>query len=160
VNLEALAAGDTLVDVENHAFSVIVSQDCDLDQDHRARAEGRGAPLPHILFLPAVPVEPFKALLPLGSATWKRVKQNNDPRYHVIQSVIPELDLGGEGLPALGVDFKRCFSVATAEVWFRLREGGARRRCRLSTPWAEHLSSRLAYYLSRVALPQDHEVEE
>jgi hypothetical protein len=44
------------------------------------------------------------------------------------------------------------------EAWaaHRLKLGPTRRRSVLNTPYLEHLSSRFAYFLSRIALPRDH----
>jgi hypothetical protein len=64
-----------------------------------------------------------------------------------------------EGLPELAIDFKRYFTVPTDEVYRRIELGEARRRCLLISPYLEHLSSRYAYFLSRIALPVDHASE-
>jgi hypothetical protein len=37
-----------------------------------------------------------------------------------------------------------------------LSQNGAQRRCRLLVPYREHLQSRLAFYLQRVAIPEPH----
>jgi len=158
LNLAALTEGVFKVDLEPFRFVVLISQDCDLEQDHYARARGSDAGLRDLLFLAAVPLDEFRGLLPAGGDIWKRVKQNKDERYQVLERVPANSDILSEGLPALGLDFKRHFTMLTPEVLFRIREGTARRRARLATPWAEHLLSRFAYYQGRVALPQDHDV--
>jgi hypothetical protein len=39
------------------------------------------------------------------------------------------------------MDFKRYFSLPTEEVYYRI-DSEAKRRCRLVSPYAEHLSTR------------------
>jgi hypothetical protein len=65
-------------------------------------------------------------------------------------------DVMGEGLPELGIDFKRYFTISAAEVYIRLDSNEIQRRCRLVSPYLEHFSTRFAYYQFRVALPADH----
>jgi hypothetical protein len=157
LNLEALATGELRVDLETYRFAVVVNQDCDLEQDHAARALGSADKLlPSVLFLPAVPFEDLRAAL--DRDIWRRIAKNKDERYQFLQRVVAEDDAQNEGLPALGIDFKRCFTIPTDELLFRFREANAWRRTRLTTPWAEQLSSRFAYYYARVALPADHDL--
>jgi hypothetical protein len=52
------------------------------------------------------------------------------------------------------VDFRQYFSLPTEEAYFGAQP--ARRRCRLDTPYAEHLSHRFFSHMARVALPIDH----
>jgi hypothetical protein len=94
----------------------------------------------------------------LSSDQWARVRQNKDERYQFLQKVLPQEDADGEGIPELGIDFKRYFTVPTDEVYYRL-ESGARRRCQMRSPYLEHLSTRFGYYQFRVALPAEHQSE-
>ncbi len=55
----------------------------------------------------------------------------------------------------MGIDFKRYFTIAAAEVYAQLKIK-AQRRCRLRSPYLEHLSNRFGHYVSRVALPREH----
>ena len=87
---------------------------------------------------------------------WDHIRINKDERYHFLQKVEPPDDALGQGLPELGLDFKRYFTVPTDEVYRRVELSEAQRRCFLASPYLEHLSSRFAFYLSRVALPEDH----
>ena len=145
-----------------HPLAVIMTQDCDLERDFFVRclaptvevpAEGL---LPNVLLCPAVTVQELMALTPKGRDIWRRVKDNRDERYHVLQRVEASEDVFGRGLPAMGIDFKRYFTVPTDELYAQL-ELGANRRCVLASPYLEHLSTRFGYFLSRVALPRPHE---
>ena len=53
----------------------------------------------------------------------------------------------GEGMPELGIDFKRYFTIPTDEVYFRIR-AEAQRRSRLRSPYLEHLSNRFYSFQS------------
>lgn len=143
---------------ESHTYAIVVSQDCDLDLDHQAR-NGTVAPdkqLPNILFCRVTTAEILRGSGGVDSGIWKRVKINKDERYHFLQKVDPVEDALGEGLPELGIDFKRYFTIPTEEIYLRLKRAETQRRCCLLSPYLEHLSTRFAYYQFRVALPSDH----
>jgi hypothetical protein len=137
---------------------MILTQDCDLEQDFRARAGQTGADklIPSILFSEVVTAEELRGSAGINSTIWPRVRMNKDERYHFLQKVEQVDDAFGQGLPELGIDFKRYFTLQTGEVYRRIELGEAQRRCALVNPYLEHLTSRFAYFLSRVALPQDH----
>jgi hypothetical protein len=92
----------------------------------------------------------------MSSNIWNRISQNNDERYHFFQAVDQDQDTQGEGLPELGVDFKRLFAIPTDEVYWRISTGEVKRRCLLKSPYLEHFCRRFANFLSRVALPDPH----
>lgn len=75
------------------------------------------------------------------------------------QLCLPMQTSRGEGAPELVIDFKRYFTLPTGELYRWIALGETRRRCRLRSPYMEHLSSRFAYFLSRVALPEDYRSE-
>jgi len=56
--------------------------------------------------------------------------------------------------PELGIDFKRYFTLPTAEVYYQIQRQAARRCC-LRSPYLEHLSTRFHAYQQRLALPED-----
>ena len=60
-----------------------------------------------------------------------------------------------QGLPELGVDFKRFFTIPTDELYVPITSG-AQRRCHLNSPYLEHLTTQFSGFLSRVALPKPH----
>jgi hypothetical protein len=145
---------------EFHPFAVVLSQDCDLDQDWKVRQSAVDDPkaaqrqLPSVLFAQVHDAEELKGRVG-ASDLWKRVKQNKDERYHFLEAVSPNQDALADGLPELGIDFKRYFTIPTDELYRRI-EKGTHRRCRLVSPYLEHLSTRFCYYQFRVALPSDH----
>jgi hypothetical protein len=147
-----------------HPYVLVVSQDCDLEQDHRQRTNTEAPAntsdklMPNVLLVQAVKAQELIAALPKGKDIYKRVIQNKDERYHVLQRVEPHADSTAVGVPALGIDFKRCFSVPTDELYVQL-SSHAIRRTRLYSPYLEHFSKRFADFLNRVALPADHRIE-
>jgi hypothetical protein len=143
------------VELVEHPFAVIVSQDCDLYWDFKARQENRQFSLPSVLFCEVVTAEELRGTPEIKSDIWKRIRQNQDERYQFLQAVPAEKDAQGLGLPELGLDFKRYFTIPTEEVYRQLG-ASAKRRCRLVTPYAEHLSNRFFQFQSRVALPAEH----
>lgn len=147
-----------------HPFAIILSQDCDLLTDFKFREQSNWNVedsshkiLPNILFCETNIVSEFMARVPKGGDIWKRIIQNKDERYHVLENIPQSQDLLGKGIPSLGVDFRRHFSVATDELYVQLKMGTSR-RCRIVSPYLEHFTSRFAAYLSRVALPRDHRI--
>ena len=140
----------------------MLSQDCDLEQDHKSCLQNPEADiraLPNVLFCELEEMAKFRERAKLNSDLWRRAKTNSDERFHCLESVPQTLDSNGSGLPPLGIDFKRYFSVPTGQVYASISLRLAVRRCRLAVPYAEHLSERFAHYLSRVALEEDHDVE-
>lgn len=144
-----------------HDFAIIVSQDCDLSQGffQVKNLTNEFTRLPHVLFCMVTTAEAMRGRpkpAHLVSAQWKNVKQNKHERYHFLQGVGPAQDAESEGLPELGVDFKRYFCLQTEAVYAQIASRKALRRCRLTSPYLEHFSTRFCYYQFRVALPEDH----
>jgi hypothetical protein len=149
--------GAVVFDPVTHPYAIVLSETCDLLQDYRGAAGSTdlmGQGLPNILFCQAETAEQLRGHSG-GTDIWKRIRQNKDERYQFLEKIPSEADRVGEGLPELGVDFKRYFTIATPEVYIRLAQG-TQRRSRLGIPYREHLAFRFAAYQCRVALPRDH----
>lgn len=141
-----------------HPYAVIVTQDCDLEQDARARADehaGKGGLVHSLLLVVASEFENAKDRF-AGSDIRKRARQNKDDRYQFLSPVPAGDDVSGAGIPALVLDFKRLFAYPTPELLGAIERGETRRRTRLFTPYAEHLSDRFGHFVQRVGLPRDH----
>lgn len=146
-----------------HPQAIILTQDCDLDWDFKARAwgeEGNRLQLklvPNVLLCEMIPADTLRGQMRDagvgGSELWKRLTGNRDERYHAFPQAPAGVDKSSEGLPALVVDFKRVFTVPTDELYARLRFG-VRRRSLLQGPYLQHFSARFGYYCLRVALPE------
>lgn len=146
------------VEAATHPYCVVLSQDCDLLRDFEDRKEDRPSPLNGVLIFLARPASDLRDMVK-GSDIRKRIIQNNDERYHVMEATPVDADASGEGIPALVIDFRRFFTMPAKTLYYQCGlEAGAKRRCVLSIPYKEHLQSRLAFYLARVALPSPHSI--
>ncbi len=155
---------DPEIDFITHPFAVLITQDCDLEQDFVVRQQSKenNKLLPRLLFCEAVSAEELFFRVAENKKDWRRlnIPNNKNERFHFLQQVDKESDAEKAGLPEIGIDFKRCFTMPTEEVYRRIEIGEAKRRCYLNSPYKEHLSKRFAYFLSRIALPSDHESED
>jgi hypothetical protein len=143
-----------------HPFAIVMTQDCDLESDFRLQSEGAEAKLQllNILFCEAVATNELKARVPPGKDIWKRVVQNKDERYQCLEAIPSNQDVMAQGVPCLGCDFKRFFTIPSDEVYRRIELQQISRRARLLTPFAEHLLSRFCTFQARVPLPENHDV--
>jgi hypothetical protein len=159
VNIETEELEEPEIIRKKHPYALVVSQDCDLDWDYKARAGLTQSHklLPNILLCEVVTAEELRGNTEINSRIWDSVRNNKNERYQFLQRASIGEDGFSEGLPELAVDFKRYFTIPTEEVYLRTRPGGgARRRCRLISPYVEHFSSRFCYFQSRIALPSEH----
>lgn len=147
--------------VKVHPLAVVLTQDCDLAQDYSARnapaPNSQRLLLPNVLLCEMDLADNMKgggSIAP-GSDIWKRIIQNKDERFHFLTGVDIGCDALGIGTAALLCDLKKIFSVPTDALYQQVSTI-ARRRAVLVSPYLEHLSSRHAYFLSRIALPLDH----
>jgi hypothetical protein len=148
-----------------HPFAVILSQDCDLAQDFAARFGDSAETalkqmIPNVLLCEVDIADNTKTggTIARGSDIWKRIIQNKDERFQYLRGIAADSDAEGKGVPHLLIDFKRTFTLPTEMLYGQL-QGVAKRRAVLASPYVEHLSSRYAYFISRVALPRDHHAE-
>ncbi len=169
INLEDIS-NTNVDDVYNatpivHPYAIVVSQDCDLEQHFNYKFHNRGNlrhDLPSVLFCQAEDIDKFrKSELYRNlfkSRTFEGNFKNNDAfRYHFIQEIPAEFDARNCGLSELGIDFKRYFSMPTAEVYRRIELSHTFRRSILQSPYRDHLSQRFYNFSSRVALPEEYE---
>lgn len=164
LNLESLGSDKPLTEPIIHPFAIVMTQDCDCEQDFKPRKDGitSNATIPSILFCEVVAAEQLRnrdkgnKTIDINSSVWKQVRINKNERYHFLEAIPDTNDSSSEGLPELALDFKRYFTIPTDEVYYRLEIGETIRRSRLISPYLEHLTSRFYYFQSRIALPEDH----
>jgi len=136
-----------------HPLAVVISQDCDLDWDYKWRiAQKGGKEVPSVLLCETVEAQ---QLPNVDTGIWKRIKINKEERYQFFERVPNEHDAVQQGLPEMAVDFKRCFSIPTDELYLQLKSQ-AKRRCLLVSPYLEHFSQRVFCFHARVGLPAEH----
>jgi len=147
----------------NHPYSIVVNQDCDLEQDFKWALDSEGQaksgtrPTPCVLLLEALIRDSMLDTAP-DKHIRRRVKQNQDERYHCLEEIPAPCDAEGAGVPALAVDFKKFFTVPTDELYYEI-QSRTKRRARLNSPYLENFSRRFANFLSRVALPAEEQVD-
>lgn len=143
----------------DHAFAMIVSQDCDLLQDYTGMREEKPSALNSVLLYEMRLFVELPSFFPTAAERKmkNRICQNNDERFQYLCEVPAELDAEGKGLPELIIDFRKFFALPVGELSRQCAlPDGAKRRTRLADLYREHLQSRLAFYMQRVALPVQH----
>src|SRR5713101_584176 len=135
---------------------MVLSQDCDLEQDFKERQkENGGIVLPNVLLCDVFHADVLRAKVRdeenLASREWRVLRQNKNERFQFLNRIAAGEDLKNEGLPPLAIDFRLYFSIRTDEVYRRIGHGTSR-RCRLATPYVEQIADRFSHYLARVAL--------
>lgn len=161
------AFGELKADIVEHRFAVVLSQDCDLEQDFSARRENKDGPSPQqlagqerkklscVLFCDAIPIDELKTRID-DKRVFDFASKNKNERFQFLREVKPEEDARGEGIAGgLGLDFKRYFSLGVEDVYAQVAML-KNRRAVLLTPYAEHLSVRFFEYQLRIALAKEH----
>lgn len=151
-----------VIDPIPHPYAIVATQDCDLDWDFKVRSEIRatgrqilseGKIIRNVLLCEAGIADGFRTLPSVNSELWRQMKKNKHDRYHFLGNVVSGQDLCNEGIPELGVDFKRYFTVPTDELYFGITSKRIKRRCRLVNEYLQQFIQRFYYYQSRVAVP-------
>ncbi|MBX3072877.1 hypothetical protein KF728_12820 [Candidatus Obscuribacterales bacterium] len=152
-----------------HPYAVLLTQDCDLEQDWFARQDLKDEGLNKekkerllarllgsVLFAEATTAQDLKDRIDFDKRVVERFEQNKDERYQLLSPAPKEQDLQAEGFPALGLDFKKYFAIPVDEVYLRVQNGEARRRSALQVPYSDHLSDRFFAFQSRIGLDVQH----
>lgn len=141
-------------------YLVVVSQDCDLEHDFNNRSnpnsQNHDKYLQNILYLPAFVSESFRVgshfesfnlkMESWPSEPWKKIKSNQNYRFHYLERWEPFQ------IPELIIDFKH-YGTISRELLYR-QENKEKYLGTIAELFRENLSSRFAFYLSRVALPE------
>lgn len=152
--------GFELVD---HQRVVILTPDCDLLTDYSARTDPspkdaahqrqrQSRLLQHIQCCDVYEESAIRQARSLSSDLWRRVKRNQDERYHHI----PAGEVAGEeGVqhPGFFLDFKRMFSIPTEFLYRSIEVGGVRRQGIIPSIWVHSLIHRYFAFHSRVGVP-------
>lgn len=149
-----------------HSLMVVMSPDCDLEQDFFVRFpdphaqeqyqpviedESPPAIIPHVLLGDLYEESEIKSRIP-GSDVWRRIRQNQDERYHCLPAASIDNPLQSE-LPALYLDFKKSLSLPTRNLYDGLRVKKVQRIALIPPIYVHQLIHRFYGFLSRVGLP-------
>ena len=136
-----------------HPYAIVVSQDCDIEQDYKARLHEvpEDKLLTHLLFCALFTQEEIRRRNNLKADQWKRIRQNQDERYHyLVEAPIHGTE---DSLPELIADFKTTFSLRIEFVSWSVSTNQAVRKGGLLSPYLEDFMHRLYSFLGRVATP-------
>ena len=144
-----------VVNFEDHEYAILMTQDCDLDLDYKARRGqvGDDKIISDFLLCQALPADEMRGKQNIKSDIWRRITNHAHERYQVLPAIPLDKDLLGEGVPSLGLDFKRFFTMPADEIYRLIELAQTRRRCYLKSPYLEHLSNRFTHFQGRVAVP-------
>jgi hypothetical protein len=151
-----------------HPFVIVMSADCDLEQDFKVRfgghqaqevyaegipQEGQPAILPHVLLCAAYKSEEMTRPRIPGSDVLRRIRQNQDERYHYFHAT----GIGNSSsnsVPELYLDFKKMLALPTQSLYNGICNGGLKRIAMVPNIYVHDLMHRFYGFLSRVALPE------
>lgn len=160
----------TAVDVVpiHHPYMIIMTADCDLDWDFKARfanqevvesyddevilqQEAMAAIIPHILLCEVYDSTAVRARVP-ASNLWKRIRQNQDERYHYFEAASIGESMS-EQLPDICLDFKKTLALPTQSLYNGICARGIKRFAVVPPIYIHDLMHRFYGFLSRVGLP-------
>lgn len=146
-----------------HPYAIVVTQDCDLDWDYRARQTASSQPaklLNSVILCEIATAREIRDTADdMNSAAWKLVISHRHERFYFFEKILPECEMEQEGLPELTADFKKVFGIDAATLYSQIELGVVKRRTVLASPYLEHFSRRYHSFHSRVALPFQYESE-
>ncbi len=159
--------GNTQIDglLFKRTYSLVLTQDCDLEQDFAARFGSEVAEdkkLFGMILCGVYPEDLIKAgahkpkAQKFSSKEWKVVARNGVPRYQYL-GYVPHAE------QKLVADFKDYFVVPGDFLYQALQneENEAHRLASIQTPYREYIMQRFAGYLMRIGLPtQFHHLSE
>jgi hypothetical protein len=141
-------------------YLVVLSQECDLENDFDSRPPKKESKHPHdkflqsILVCPAYPAEKLRkgthleslelTMQHLNSKKWNDVKNNDAPRYHFLSND------DNLQIPNLVLDFKHYYTIPR-EILYQKKD--EHYLATINLIFRENLSQRFAFYLSRIGLP-------
>jgi hypothetical protein len=160
----------TTVDVLpiRHPRMIVMTADCDLDWDFKARfpdhhvieccvdevllqQEALPAIIPHILLCEVYESANVRARVP-ASDLWKRIRQNQDERYHYFHTAPIGKPSTGE-LSDICLDFKKTLALPTQSLYNGISARGITRVALVPPIYIHDLMHRFYGFLSRVGLP-------
>lgn len=142
------------VEPVNHPYSMIVSPDCDLEWDYKARNDKALSHklLTNMMFCELFPPEDITDQSKRKSEAFRLIKHKQDQRYHYLETA--QVSGTDESLPELIADFKVTFSLPVEFVYWLILTNQAIRKGGLLSPYLEDFMHRLYSFLGRVATPE------
>ncbi len=137
----------------DHPYSIVVSQDCALEWDYKARQgeAPEGKLLTHVLFCGLFSEDEIRGRN-LTNELFRRVQRNQDERYHHLLAA--PISGTEESIPELFADFKTTFSLPVEFVYWLISTARVDRRGSLPSPYLQDFMHRPYSFLGRVATPE------
>lgn len=158
----AIGAGREVGSVSVRRELVIVMQaDCDIAQDFPERDDQSGLPradakearlLPGLLLCDLFHEGEMRARLPVGSEVFKRVRQNENERYHCLPAATLNAD-PATVFPEYFLDFKRAFMETPESLYPAIFAGSIKRHAIVPSVYLQDLMHRFFGFHSRVGWP-------
>lgn len=145
-----------------HPYAIVITQDCDLDWDYKARGTSNSNPaklLNSIILCEIGRAEAIRSTDGMNRKEWELVVAHRHERFYFFEKTPPKCEVEQEGLPELTADFKKVFGIDAATLYRQIELGIVKRRTVLASPYLEHFSKRYHSFHSRVALPFQYESE-
>jgi hypothetical protein len=135
---------------------VLITQDCDLMNDYRERSSGKHDHrniLRYLILLDLFEEADIRDPQVFGSKEWRKVKHNQDERYHCLPTAIIS-DESRIQLPEFYIDFKRIIAACTPDVYHAITMAHTRRVALVPPYYIHDLIHRFHAFHGRVALPE------
>lgn len=144
-----------------HPYSIVITQDCDLDWDYKARGTNNNPAklLNSIVLCEIGTAESIRSTDGMNRKEWELVVAHRHERFYFFEKIPPECEVEQDGLPELTADFKRVFGIDASTLYRQIELGMVKRRAILASPYLEHFSRRYHSFHGRVALPFQYESE-
>lgn len=145
-----------------HPYAIVVTQDCDLDWDYKARGISNNNPaklLNSVVLCEIGTADVMRSTDRMNRKEWELVVAHRHERFYFFEKIPPEYEVEQEGLPELTADFKKVFGIDAATLYRQIELGVVKRRTVLASPYLEHFSKRYSSFHGRVALPFQYESE-
>lgn len=142
------------LEVLEHPLAVVLTADCDLEQDFNARSEpfeaGNRRILPGVLFCDLFQEEQIRPDFVGLSDIWKRAVHNQDERYHCLGEAL--VAGSNQSLPKFLLDFKRTMIIPSAAVYGSLAVGAIVPVACVSGEYLYDLMHRFFTFQSRIGV--------
>jgi hypothetical protein len=141
-----------------HELMVVLTADCDLEQDYNARQrddqDQNPNVIPYVLLCDLFTESVIKGNVPPGSDIWKRIERNQDERYHSLKVSVVAPDSSGyvDWIPDVFIDFRRPVPIPTVVLYDAVLEGSLGRRAIVPPVYLHDLMHRFFAYQSRVGV--------
>jgi hypothetical protein len=148
-----------------HHLSVVLTADCDLEQDYNMRfskggdrqwssveADDHPQCTPCVIVCDLYPMNRVRYQEGMNPRIFSAVEKNQNERYHTLLTPLARESAAGKPEYSI-IDFKKSFSLPTSSVYKGLLNGAVRRTGVIPAVYLQDLMHRFYGFLSRVGPP-------